>query len=210
MMNTVLLGAPGVGKGTQSVKIVSEWGLEHISTGDILRQAVSAETPLGVQAKSYMDSGELVPDFIVIGLVKSRIMESGMSKGFVLDGFPRNESQAAALDRELEDMGVSLDAVISIDVPRDLIVQRLTTRRACEACGRITNASEGSNCVSCGAALIQRADDNEATVRNRLAVYDRATAPLIDYYRSRGVLREIDGSKSVNEVWESIKSALGK
>lgn len=209
-MNIVLLGAPGVGKGTQSVKIVSEWGLEHISTGDILRQAVAVETPLGVQAKSYMDSGELVPDFIVIGLVKSRIMESGMNKGFVLDGFPRNESQAAVLDRELEEMGVSLDAVINIDVARDLIVQRLTSRRACKACGRITNASEGYKCAACGADLVQRTDDNEATARNRLAVYDKATAPLIDYYRSRGVLREIDGSKSVNEVWESIKSALGK
>jgi len=209
-MNIVLLGAPGVGKGTQSVKIISEWGLEHISTGDILRQAVAAETPLGVQAKSYMDSGELVPDFIVIGLVKSRIMESGMSKGFVLDGFPRNESQAASLDRELKEMGVSLDTVLNIDVARDLIVQRLTSRRTCKACGRITNASEGYNCTACGADLVQRTDDNEATVRNRLAVYDKATAPLIDYYRSRGILREIDGSKSVNEVWESIKSTLGK
>lgn len=209
-MNIVLLGAPGVGKGTQSVRIVSEWGLEHISTGDILRQAVASATPLGVQAKSFMDAGELVPDFIVIGLVKSRIMESGMDKGFALDGFPRNESQAVALDRELSGMGVTLDAVINIDVARDFIVRRLTSRRACEACGRITNASEGIKCVDCGGVLLQRTDDNEVTVRNRLAVYDKVTAPLIDYYRSKGILREIDGSGSVDEVWESIKSVLGK
>jgi len=206
-MNIVLLGAPGVGKGTQSVNLVREWGLQHISTGDILRQAVADKTPLGVQAKVYMDAGELVPDFIAVGLVRSRIAE-GDSSGFVLDGFPRNVSQAEALNAAFDDLGIKLDAVVSIEVDRDVIVQRLTSRRACASCGRITSDSEGAKCSVCGGALFQRDDDNEQTVRNRLAVYDHSTSPLIDYYRSKGILIVIDGSKSVDAVWDTIKTRL--
>ncbi len=208
-MKLVLLGAPGVGKGTQSARMVKEWGLTHISTGDILRQAVAHKTPLGVQAKAYMDAGELVPDFIVIGLVKSRISEVA-GPGFILDGFPRNISQAEALDKELSDIGVTLDRAVSIDVDREMIVKRLTSRRACESCARITNMSEGDKCSACGGRLVQREDDNEQTVRNRLNVYDSSTAPLVGYFRDKGILTEIDGSKSVDEVWADIRMTLGR
>ncbi len=208
-MNIVLLGAPGAGKGTQAAKMIAAWGLPHISTGDILRKAVANTTPLGMQAKSCMDAGELVPDLVVIGLVKSRLLEPDAAKGFILDGFPRTDGQAEALDRELAEMGKSLDAVISIDVARDVIVRRLTSRRTCRQCGRITDVSEGATCVTCGGELYQREDDTVRTVTNRLAVYDRSTAPLIEYYRSEGILHEIDGTRPVDEVFASIEAILG-
>ncbi|MCL4554568.1 MAG: adenylate kinase [Actinobacteria bacterium] len=208
-MKLVLLGAPGVGKGTQSARMVKEWGLKHISTGDILRQAVANKTPLGVQAKAYMDAGDLVPDFIVIGLVKSGIAEVAGS-GFILDGFPRNISQAEVLDKELADIGITLDRAISIDVDQEIVVKRLTSRRACEACGRITSMNEGDKCSACGGRLVQREDDNEQTVRNRLEVYNRSTAPLIGYFRDKGILTEIDGSKSPDDVWVDIRTSLGR
>lgn len=208
-MKLVLLGAPGAGKGTQSARMVKEWGLTHISTGDILRQAVANQTPLGIQAKTYMDAGELVPDFIVIGLVKSRIAEVAES-GFILDGFPRNISQAQALDKELAEIGITLDRALSIDVDREMIVKRLTSRRACDSCARITNASEGDKCSACGGRLVQREDDNEKTVRNRLDVYNRSTAPLVGYFRDKGILTAIDGSKSADNVWTDIRTSLGR
>ncbi|MDP2401976.1 MAG: adenylate kinase [Actinomycetota bacterium] len=209
-MNVVLLGAPGAGKGTQAAKMIDAWGFPHISTGDILRKAVTDGTPLGLQAKGYMDSGELVPDFVVIGLVKSRLMESDTDDGFILDGFPRTDGQAEALDRELGAMGRSLGAVISIDVSRDALVERLTSRRTCRQCGRITNAAEGPTCLTCGGELYQRDDDTVQTVTNRLAVYDRSTAPLIGYYRKKGLLHEIDGARPVEDVFATIRSIIGK
>lgn len=208
-MNIVLLGAPGAGKGTQAAKLVAEYAIPHISTGDILRESVQRGTPLGVEAKRYMDAGELVPDLVVIGLVKGRLSEADAEKGFILDGFPRTVNQAEALDRELESMGKKIDSAVAITVNPEALVARLTSRRTCAECGRITNASEGATCSACGGALTQRADDNEATVRNRLSVYENSTAPLIDYYSSKGILHSIDGDRPVAEVWADVQRAVG-
>lgn len=207
-MNIVLLGAPGAGKGTQAARIIEAYGLPHISTGDILRAAVANQTPLGMQAKGYMDKGELVPDFVVIGLVKSRLSEPDTEKGFILDGFPRTTGQAEALDRELATLGKEIEAAIAITVDPEVIVRRLTSRRTCRECGKITNASEGTTCTACGGELYQRDDDNEATVRNRLDVYERSTAPLIDYYGRKGIVRVIDGDRPVDVVWADVRSVL--
>jgi adenylate kinase len=207
-MNIVLLGAPGAGKGTQAARIIDTYGLPHISTGDILRAAVKAGTPLGAEAKRYMDSGELVPDSVVIGLVKARLSEPDTDKGFILDGFPRTTNQAEALDRELESLGKEIDSAIAITVDPEVIVERLTSRRTCRECGRITSVSEGAKCEACAGELYQRDDDNEKTVRNRLDVYDRSTAPLIDYYRGKGVLHLVDGDRPVDTVWDDIRGIL--
>ncbi len=212
-MNVILLGAPGAGKGTQAEKMIEAWGIPHISTGDILRKAVAAGTPLGTQAKRYMDAGELVPDFVVIGLVKSRLQEPDAERGFILDGFPRTDAQAEALDRALEELGRSLDAVISIDVARDVIVKRLTSRRTCSSCGKIYSLiadppADPAKCDVCGGDLYQRDDDTVETVTNRLAVYDRSTAPLVDYYRSKGLLKQIDGDRPVDEVFADVRSVV--
>jgi adenylate kinase len=212
-MNIVLLGAPGAGKGTQAEKMIETYSLAHVSTGDILRAAVKAGTPLGLEAKRYMDAGELVPDAVVIGLVKGRIAEPDAEKGFILDGFPRTAGQAEALDTALDDMGRSLDAVVSIDVDRDVIVKRLTSRYTCRDCGKIYNilasppAVEGV-CDACGGEIYQRDDDNEATVRNRLATFDASTAPLVSYYRDRGLLREVDGDRPVDAVFADVRRIL--
>ncbi|MHB9003168.1 MAG: adenylate kinase [Coriobacteriia bacterium] len=210
-MNIVLLGAPGAGKGTQAEKIIAAWGLPHISTGDILRKAVADGTPLGIEAKRYMDAGELVPDLVVIGLVKSRLSESDTDKGFILDGFPRTQDQAVALDQALEEMGKQITAVLSIDVDRDVIVRRLTSRRTCKGCGKIFNTQtdgDSETCGACGGELYQRDDDIEATVVNRLAVYDRSTAPLVEYYKAKGLLHDVDGDRPVDEVFAEIRSIL--
>lgn len=207
-MNIVLLGAPGAGKGTQAQNIINEYQLPHISTGDILRAAVANKTPLGLEAKKYMDAGDLVPDEVVIGLVKDRLAQPDTDKGFILDGFPRTTAQAVALDEELSDLGKAIDAAIAIDVDPEVIVNRLTSRRTCKECGRITSASEGDTCSKCGGQLYQRDDDNEKTVRNRLDVYAKSTAPLIDYYGGKGVLNTIDGDRPVDTVWADVKSVL--
>ncbi|HSK47560.1 MAG TPA: adenylate kinase [Coriobacteriia bacterium] len=207
-MNIVLLGAPGAGKGTQAAKIIEAYGVPHISTGDILRAAVANRTPLGLEAKRYMDAGELVPDEVVIGLVSTRLAEPDTEKGFILDGFPRTTAQAEALDGELVSLGKSIEAAVAITVDPEVIVARLTSRRTCGGCGRITSVTEGATCEACGGELVQRDDDNEATVRNRLDVYERSTAPLIDYYRRAGVLHEIDGDRPVDVVWADVKQAL--
>jgi len=207
-MNIVLLGAPGAGKGTQAAKIIEAYGVPHISTGDILRAAVANQTPLGLEAKRYMDAGELVPDEVVIGLVSTRLAEPDTEKGFILDGFPRTTAQAEALDGELVSLGKSIEAAVAITVDPEVIVARLTSRRTCSGCGRITSVTEGATCEACGGDLVQRDDDNEATVRNRLDVYERSTAPLIDYYRRAGVLHEIDGDRPVDVVWADVKQAL--
>ncbi|HET6497902.1 MAG TPA: adenylate kinase [Coriobacteriia bacterium] len=210
-MNIVLLGAPGAGKGTQAEKMIEAWGVPHISTGDILRAAVRDGTPLGLQAKAYMDSGELVPDVVVIGLVKSRLQEPDAERGFVLDGFPRTGEQAEALDRELATLGRDIDAAICIDVDRDVIVRRLTSRRTCRACGKVFSLAadpRAESCDACGGELHQRDDDTEATVRNRLAVYDRSTAPLVEYYRSRGILHVIGGDRPVDDVFGDVRRVV--
>jgi len=212
-MNVVLLGAPGAGKGTQAEKIIETWGIPHISTGDILRKAVAVGTPLGMQAKTYMDAGELVPDFVVIGLVKSRLQEPDAERGFILDGFPRTDAQAEALDRALKELGRSLDAVVSIDVARDVIVKRLTSRRTCGSCGKIYSLiadppADPTKCDVCDGDLYQRDDDTVETVTNRLSVYDRSTAPLVDYYRSKGLLKQIDGDRPADEVFEDVRGVV--
>lgn len=210
-MNIVLLGAPGAGKGTQAEKIIETWGLPHISTGDILRKAVAEGTPLGIEAKRYMDSGELVPDSVVIGLVTTRLSENDTDKGFILDGFPRTQEQAEALDGALEAMGKQITASLSIDVDRDVIVRRLTSRRTCKGCGKIFNTQTDGDmavCPACGGELYQRDDDTEATVVNRLAVYDRSTAPLVEYYTAKGLLHMVDGDRPVDEVFGEIRSIL--
>lgn len=207
-MNIVLLGAPGAGKGTQAARIIDTYGVPHISTGDILRAAVADATPLGLEAKRFMDAGDLVPDSVVIGLVKDRLSQPDTDTGFILDGFPRTTAQAQALDVELDSLGKSIDAAVAITVDPEVIIGRLTSRRTCRSCGRITNLTEGANCTECGGELFQRDDDNEATVRNRLDVYARSTAPLIDHYRSHGVLHEVDGDRPVDVVWADVRAVL--
>jgi len=208
-MNIVLLGAPGAGKGTQAEKLVAEFNLAHISTGDILRAAVKAGTPLGLEAKSYMDAGELVPDSVVIGLVKERLQEPDTEQGFILDGFPRTTAQAVALASELAELGRAIDAAIAVVVEPEVIVERLTSRRLCRACGHIGTAADAV-CPACGGEMYQRDDDKPETVRNRLDVYAKSTAPLIDYYRGADLLKEIDGDRGIDAVYADVKLALGR
>ena len=212
-MNIVLLGAPGAGKGTQAAKIVEEFALPHISTGDIFRKAVADGTPLGLEAKRFMDAGELVPDEVTIGIVKERLSQPDCEAGFILDGFPRTAPQADALTSALAAMGRALDAVVLVDVPTDALVARLTSRRQCRECGRIYNvmgempASAGV-CDSCTGEVYQRDDDSVETVTNRLAVYERNTLPLIEYYRDKGLLRPIEGDRGVDDVYADIAALL--
>jgi adenylate kinase len=208
-MNIVLLGAPGAGKGTQAAKLVEEFDIAHISTGDILRAAVKAGTPLGLEAKSYMDKGELVPDSVVIGLVKERLQEKDTEKGFILDGFPRTSMQAVALSSELAELGRDIDAAIAVNVDFEVIVKRLTSRRLCKNCGYI-GSDVDAECPQCGSEMYQRDDDKAETVRNRLEVYEQSTAPLIEYYRGSNLLVEVDGDRPVDEVFLDIKRRLGK
>lgn len=212
-MNVVLLGAPGAGKGTQAARMVEEFGLAHISTGDLFRKAVGDGTPLGLEAKRYMDAGELVPDGVVIGMVKERLAQPDCANGFILDGFPRTVPQADALADALASMGTRIDHVISVDVPRDALVKRLTARRQCRQCGRIYNIitdrpKQFDACDSCGGEVYLRDDDSLETVTNRLDVYDKNTAPLIEYYRGKGLLRSIDGDRSVDEVFGDIAALM--
>jgi adenylate kinase len=212
-MNVVLLGAPGAGKGTQAAKMVESFGLPHISTGDIFRKAVSDGTPLGLEAKRYMDAGELVPDEVTIGIVKERLSQPDAAKGFILDGFPRTVPQADALGAALGSMGTALDAVILVDVPRASLVGRLTARRQCRACGRIYNVmghmpADPAVCDACGGEVYQRADDTVETVTNRLDVYDRNTSPLVEYYRDKGLLRLVDGDRDVDDVFADVAAIV--
>ncbi len=206
-MNIVLLGAPGAGKGTQAAKLVEKFGYAHISTGDMLRAAVKNQTPLGIEAKKYMDAGDLVPDEVVIGLVKERLQDADTANGFILDGFPRTSTQAVALDSELSALERPLNAALLVDVDKEVIIKRLTTRRMCRDCGFIGSEADAS-CPKCNGEMYQRDDDNEATVRNRLDVYENSTAPLIDYYRGCDLLIEIDGDRNPEDVFASIKTAL--
>ena len=206
-MNIVLLGAPGAGKGTQAAKLVEEYELPHISTGDMLRAAVKEGTPLGKKAKSFMDAGDLVPDDVIIGLVTERLQGKDTEKGFILDGFPRTSAQAVALDAELSKLGRPLDAALLIDVDPEVIVNRLTSRRMCKECGYIGTIAD-ETCPKCGGEMYQRDDDNEATVRNRLDVYEKSTAPLIDYYRGCDLLVAIDGDRDPADVYADVKKSL--
>lgn len=206
-MNIVLLGAPGAGKGTVAQELVAEFGFAHISTGDLLRAAVKSGSDLGVKAKSYMDAGELVPDQLVIDLVKERLQDDDAQKGFILDGFPRNTVQAVTLDSELGAMGNPLDAALLIDVDSKVIIDRLSNRRACRACGYTGTASD-EVCPKCGGEMYQRDDDKPGTIANRLDVYEKNTSPLVEYYRGQGRLTVVDGVGSVADVYVRAKEAL--
>lgn len=206
-MNIVLLGAPGAGKGTQAQKLVEEFGVAHISTGDLLRAAVKAGTKLGVKAKSYMDNGQLVPDKLVVDLVTERLDADDAQKGFILDGFPRNTAQAVTLDSALAEMGRNLDAALLVDVKPDVIVKRLSSRRTCKACGYTAPAGVDT-CPSCGGEMYQRDDDKPETIQKRLDVYENQTAPLVEYYRGKELLKVVDGDRPVDEVYADVKELL--
>ena len=206
-MNIVLLGAPGAGKGTQAAKLVEEFGTPHISTGDMLRAAVKAGTELGKKAKSYMDAGDLVPDEVIIGLVIERLGQPDTEKGFILDGFPRTTAQAVALDAELGKLERPLEAALLIDVDSEVIIKRLTSRRMCKECGFIGSDADAV-CPKCAGEMYQRDDDNEASVLNRLDLYEKSTSPLIDYYRGCELLVTIDGDRDPQVVYADVKKAL--
>ena len=206
-MNIVLLGAPGAGKGTQAQRLVADFGLAHISTGDLLRAAVKAQSPLGVEAKKYMDAGQLVPDQLVIDLVKERLGADDAQKGFILDGFPRNTAQAVTLDSELSQMGLSLDAALLVSVKPEVIIERLSSRRTCRSCGYTAPAGTDT-CPKCGGEMYQRDDDKPETIKNRLDVYENQTSPLIEYYKGHGILKEVDGDRDVTAVYADVKKLL--
>ena len=213
-MKIILLGPPGAGKGTQAKSISKECNIPHISTGDIFRKNISEKTPLGVEAKGYMDSGKLVPDELTINLVKDRLTKEDCKNGFMLDGFPRTVMQAEALDAFLKERNIDIDAALLIDAPKDLIIERMTGRRVCSKCGEtyhIMNIPPKVEdvCDVCGSALIHRKDDNLETVIERLEVYDKQTQPLVEYYRRRGKLMSVDGAKELHEVFEDIRDLLG-
>ncbi len=212
--NLVLLGPPGAGKGTQASRIVADYGIPHISTGDILRGAVKNGTAMGLEAKKYMDAGDLVPDSVVIGIVKDRLQEPDTAKGFLMDGFPRTIPQAEALDKALEELDRAITKVVVILVDEEDLVKRLSGRRVCRACQApfhvmFNQPQVEGVCDKCGGELYQRDDDNETTVRNRLVNYRNQTEPLIDYYDKAGVVARVDGSKSPEGVYEDVRMALG-
>jgi adenylate kinase len=213
-MRIVLLGAPGAGKGTQAKKLIEKYGMPQISTGDLLRAAVAAGTPLGKEAKSYMDKGDLVPDRVVLGMVEERLKQDDCKKGYILDGFPRNTAQAEALDKMLASLNMSLTAAVSVDVPFDDLMKRLTGRRTCKACGQMYNiyfkapAKDGV-CDKCNGELFQRDDDREATIKKRLEVYTAQTEPLIGYYKNKGILKSVSGTGSIDEIFRKVIEVLG-
>lgn len=214
-MRIVLLGGPGVGKGTQAQKLSAEYKIAHISTGDILRQAIKDGTEMGLMAKTYMDRGALVPDDVVIGIIKDRLAQSDAKSGFILDGFPRTVPQAQALDELTLNMDMPLDAVINIKADAEVIVQRLSGRRTCKDCQAIYHVlysppkKEGI-CDRCGGQLYQRDDDKEETIRKRLDVYEKQTSPLLEYYHNSGKLMEVPGDVPIDEVYENIIKTLQK
>ncbi|HPZ54447.1 MAG TPA: adenylate kinase [Bacillota bacterium] len=206
-MRLILLGPPGAGKGTQAERLSKELRIPHISTGDMFREAVASGSPLGLQAKGFMDAGQLVPDGVTVGIVRERLSRSDCRKGFLLDGFPRTVPQAEALEEILADLSESLDAVISIEVPEDVIVRRLSQRRVCGDCGTIYHLetkppAPNGKCNVCGGDIFQRADDSEETVRKRLEVYRLQTEPLIRYYEKKGLLRRVSGDSDIETVFE--------
>ncbi len=212
-MRLVLLGAPGAGKGTQAKKLIEKHGIPQISTGDILRKAVADGTPLGKEAKSYMDKGELVPDKVVIGLIEDRLKQPDCKKGFILDGFPRNTAQAETLDAMLKKLNMPLDSALSVDVPKDDLMKRLTGRRTCKGCQQMYNVyfsppKKNGICDKCGGELFHRDDDKEETIKRRLDVYDAQTAPLISYYKKSGILKSVIGVGSIDEIFKKVCSVL--
>ena len=206
-MKVILLGAPGAGKGTQAVRLAERYNIPHISTGDIFRSNIKERTPIGIVAKSYIDKGQLVPDEVTIQIVKERLEKDDCKNGYLLDGFPRTVSQAEALDGFSE-----IDSVVNIDVPLNKLMRRITCRRGCGKCGEsyhIDYLDGSTSCRKCDGELIQRADDNEETVGKRLEVYEKQTAPLIDHYKSKGKLIDVDGDGDIDSVFAAIVERLG-
>ena len=214
-MKLLIMGRPGAGKGTQAANIKEYYKIPHISTGDMFRAAMKNETKLGLEAKSYMEKGALVPDEVTIGIVEERLLEDDCKNGFLLDGFPRTIAQAEALDAFLAKNGVKLDAVLDVNVPAEILVRRMVGRRVCKTCGATFHVEfnapkvEGI-CDNCGAKLIQRPDDTEETAVNRLAVYDQNTAPLLDFYAKKNLLKTVNGDQPLDKVFDDIKEVLGK
>lgn len=213
-MKIIMLGAPGAGKGTQAKKIAEKYGIPHISTGDIFRANIKGGTELGMKAKSYMDQGQLVPDDVTIGMLLDRISETDCAGGYVLDGFPRTIPQAESLTKALQERGEKMDYAVNVDVPDQAIVERMSGRRACLACGAtyhiVYNAPKKDGvCDSCGENLVLRDDDKPETVQKRLTVYHDQTQPLIDYYQQAGILATVDGTKDLNDVFTDITAILG-
>ncbi|AKS66516.1 adenylate kinase [Staphylococcus schleiferi] len=212
-MNIILMGLPGAGKGTQATEITKKYPIPHISTGDMFRKAIKDETELGKEAKSFMDRGELVPDEVTVGIVKERISEDDAKKGFLLDGFPRTIEQAEALNSILEELGRTIDAVVNIEVPEEELMNRLTGRRICEICGTtyhlVFNPPKVEGvCDLDGGKLYQREDDNPETVANRLKVNVKQSKPILDFYSKQGVLKNIDGSRNIDEVTADVINIL--
>lgn len=213
MLNLILLGPPGAGKGTQAARLKDKFDIPHISTGDIFRQNIKNGTELGMTAKTYIDKGELVPDEVVIGIAKTRLGESDCGKGFLLDGFPRTVKQADELERFLASVGKAIDLVIDMAVEKDELVRRLSGRRVCGACGATYHTSgkpqkTAGMCDFCGGELLQRADDNEKTAANRIDVYIHQTKPLIEYYEKKGILTHVDGSCGLDKVFSDIVRSI--
>ena len=213
-MYILLMGPPGAGKGTQAEKLIRDYGIPQIATGDMFRAAVKSGTALGKEAKSYMDKGALVPDEVTIGIVEERLLAEDCKDGFLLDGFPRTIAQAEALDAFLKKNGIKLDAVLDVNVPQEILVRRMVGRRVCKNCGATFHVEfnapkvEGI-CDNCGSPLIQRADDTEATAKNRLTVYDNQTAPLLEFYKKQNILKTVNGDQPLDKVFDDIKVVLG-
>jgi len=212
-MNLMVFGAPGAGKGTQAKFLIEKYGIPQISTGDILRAAIADKTDMGMEAKKFMEEGKLVPDSTIIGIIKDRLAQSDCKSGFILDGFPRTLPQAEALKELMNDMNIALDKVISLNVPDELIVGRITGRRVCPDCGASFHVEFNSSkkediCDYCNGKLIIRKDDNPDTVKSRLEAYHAQTAPLIQFYTDMGVMLELDGTKELNEVTNDMFKAL--
>lgn len=212
-MNIILMGLPGAGKGTQASKIIKKYPIPHISTGDMFRLAIKNETELGMEAKSYMDEGALVPDSVTIGIVRERLSQSDAKDGFLLDGFPRTVEQAEALNEIMDEFGAKIDRTINVDVDEEELINRLTGRRICEVCGTAYHLvfnppKQEGVCDLDGGKLYQREDDNPETVANRLEVNLKQTQPLLDFYKDQGILLNVDGSKDIDDVFVEIDEIL--
>jgi adenylate kinase len=214
-MNVILLGPPGAGKGTQAKKLMVDLQVPQVSTGDILRKAAADKTPLGLKAKPLMDSGQLVPDDLVVGIVKESLKDNSLAKGFILDGFPRTIAQAESLDAALKEQGRKVDAVIALNVPEEKLVERISGRRSCPVDGSVYHVYQNPPkrqgfCDKCNTGLIQRDDDKEEKVKQRLAAFNSQTAPLKAFYAQRGLLHEIDGVGSPDGIYAEVRKALGR
>ena len=215
-MNIILMGLPGAGKGTQAEKIVATYGIPHISRGDMFRAAMQQQTELGLKAKSFMDKGELVPDEVTNGIVKERLQQADTEKGFLLDGFPRTQAQAEALDKIMQDLNRSIDAVINIEVNPEILMQRLTGRIICRNCGSTYHKTNNppkveGTCDRCGSHdFYQREDDKPETVENRIQINIEQSKPILNYYKAKGILRNVDGESGIDNLFQTIQSIMGE